>query len=232
MMQYSQYYEEILYPFQDKVLMILKDCELPFYLTGGTAVSRGYLNHRYSDDLDLFVNNDTAFQAHVEKAVSAFTEAGFSIDFSEASSISFTRLFLERNKSGLNKNGLKIDFVNDIDVHFGDIQNTKVYYKTDSLRNILSNKYTALYRISVKDVIDICEISKNLSFDWDDIIEEANQKEAGTDLKEIVQIFASFSDDILNSAKWVKAPDIELLRKTITTIAFDILNQKKNSLFS
>ena len=98
--------------------------------------------------------------------------------------------------------------------------------------NILSNKYTALYRISVKDVIDICEISKNLSFDWDDIIEEANQKEAGTDLKEIVQIFASFSDDILNSAKWVKAPDIELLRKTINTVAFDILNQKKNSLFS
>ena len=117
MMQYSQYYEESLYPFQDKVLTILKDCGLPFYLTGGTAVSRGYLNHRYSDDLDFFVNNDTSFQAHVEKAVSAFVTAGFSIDFSESSSIYFTRLFLDRNKSGLNKNGLKIDFVNDIDVH-------------------------------------------------------------------------------------------------------------------
>lgn len=80
-------------------------------------MSRGYLNHRYSDDLDFFVNNDTSFQAHVEKAVSAFVTAGFSIDFSESSSIYFTRLFLDRNKSGLNKNGLKIDFVNDIDVH-------------------------------------------------------------------------------------------------------------------
>ncbi|MBO4727319.1 MAG: nucleotidyl transferase AbiEii/AbiGii toxin family protein [Spirochaetaceae bacterium] len=232
MMQYSQYYEESLYPFQDKVLTILKDCGLPFYLTGGTAVSRGYLNHRYSDDLDFFVNNDTSFQAHVEKAVSAFVTAGFSIDFSESSSIYFTRLFLDRNKSGLNKNGLKIDFVNDIDVHFGDIKSTDVYYKTDSLRNILSNKYTALYRISVKDVIDICEISKNMSFNWKDIIDEANQKEAGTDLKEVVQIFASFGDDILESAKWVKTPDMEQLRKTISTVAFDMLNQQKNSLCS
>ena len=31
----------------------LKTLNQPFYLTGGTAVSRGYLHHRYSDDLDL-----------------------------------------------------------------------------------------------------------------------------------------------------------------------------------
>ena len=33
-----------------------------FYLTGGTALGRCYLNHRYSDDLDFFVN-DVAFHA-------------------------------------------------------------------------------------------------------------------------------------------------------------------------
>jgi len=32
-----------------------------FYLTGGTAVSRAYLQHRFSDDLDLFVNYDKRF---------------------------------------------------------------------------------------------------------------------------------------------------------------------------
>lgn len=30
-------------------------------MTGGTAASRGYLNHRFSDDLDLFVNDDASF---------------------------------------------------------------------------------------------------------------------------------------------------------------------------
>lgn len=79
-MPYSQYYEEKLYPFQDRVLKILRNCELPFYLTGGTAVSRGYLNHRYSDGLDLFVNNDTDFLPYVESAISAFERDGFHID--------------------------------------------------------------------------------------------------------------------------------------------------------
>lgn len=43
---------------------------------------------------------------------------------------------------------MKIDFVNDVPAHFGEIKETPVYYRTDSIRNILSNKYTALYRIS------------------------------------------------------------------------------------
>ncbi len=32
-----------------------KKLETPFYLTGGTALSRHYFNHRYSDDIVLFV---------------------------------------------------------------------------------------------------------------------------------------------------------------------------------
>jgi hypothetical protein len=37
------------------VLALLRQIETGFYLTGGTAASRGYLNHRFSDDLALFV---------------------------------------------------------------------------------------------------------------------------------------------------------------------------------
>ena len=195
-------------------------------------MSRGYLNHRYSDDLDLFVNNDPVFQLHIEKVLKAFVAEGICIDFSEASSLSFTRVFLEKNKSQLNKNGLKIDFVNDIDIHFGSIQNTEVYYQTDSLRNILSNKYTALYRMSVKDVADICEISKNLAFDWKDIIDEANQKEAGIDLKEVVQIFCAFSDEAIQNVKWTKKIDIAKFRNIMNTVSLDMLKERKNSLCS
>ena len=229
-MQYSKYYEEILYPFQDKVLTILRSCETPFYLTGGTAVSRGYLHHRYSDDLDLFVNNDNNFHSYVEKVLSAFEKSEFSIDYSEVSAISFTRIFLNKNKSGLDNGGLKIDFVNDVEAHFGNIQSTPVYYRTDSLRNMLSNKYTALYRIAVKDIADICEIAQHISFDGKDIIDEANQKEGGIDLKEIVQIFSAFDDDMLRSIKWVNAPDICQFRNVLNTVAFDMVHERRNSL--
>ena len=55
------FYFEILYPFQDRVLQMLSGLETGFYLSGGTAASRGYLDHRFSDDLDLFVDDDDRF---------------------------------------------------------------------------------------------------------------------------------------------------------------------------
>jgi len=41
-----------------------------FYLTGGTALGRHYLNHRYSDDLDLFVNRNTDFKKLTDVIIS------------------------------------------------------------------------------------------------------------------------------------------------------------------
>ena len=46
-----------LYALQDKVLKIIFTEETPFYLTGGTALHRFYCEHRYSDDLDLFMQH-------------------------------------------------------------------------------------------------------------------------------------------------------------------------------
>jgi len=54
----SAFYFEVLYPFQDRVLNIVNKIDTGFYLTGGTASSRGCLQHRFSDDLDFFVNDD------------------------------------------------------------------------------------------------------------------------------------------------------------------------------
>lgn len=41
MTTFSQYYEENLYPLQNGVLNIVEKCDRHFYLTGGTAISRG-----------------------------------------------------------------------------------------------------------------------------------------------------------------------------------------------
>ena len=45
---------ERLYPLQDGVLIIVRDLKLPFYLAGGTTLSRFYLHHRFSYYLNLF----------------------------------------------------------------------------------------------------------------------------------------------------------------------------------
>ncbi len=57
----ENYYNFQLYPLQDKVLNILSEADHHFYLTGGTALSRQYLHHRYSDDLDFFLNRENDF---------------------------------------------------------------------------------------------------------------------------------------------------------------------------
>lgn len=54
-MDYHKYYLGQLYPLQDKFLRLLERQHAgQFYLTGGTALSRFYFQHRYSDDLDFF----------------------------------------------------------------------------------------------------------------------------------------------------------------------------------
>ena len=51
-----------LYQIQNKVFKSLKPVLAGFYLTGGTALGRYYLNHRFSEDIDFFINADPGFK--------------------------------------------------------------------------------------------------------------------------------------------------------------------------
>jgi hypothetical protein len=65
----AKYYRDKLYPFQDQVLKLIQDLDVGFYLTGGTALGRCFLNHRYSDDLKNYgvVSNSTAQGDQMDK---------------------------------------------------------------------------------------------------------------------------------------------------------------------
>ena len=75
--------------------------------------------------------------------------------------------------------GLKLDFVNDVAAHYGEITETDLFYRTDSVRNILSNKVTAIFRMSAKDIVDIHRICLNEKFEWREVFEEVREKELG-----------------------------------------------------
>ena len=70
----SAFYFDILYPFQDRVIKVINQADTDFYLTGGTAASRGYLEHRFSDDLDYFVDDDNRFGLWVERLIQALNK--------------------------------------------------------------------------------------------------------------------------------------------------------------
>ncbi len=58
----ASYFLSSIYPLQDVILSALTGVDAGFYLSGGTAASRAYLQHRFSEDLDLFVNDAAEFQ--------------------------------------------------------------------------------------------------------------------------------------------------------------------------
>ena len=219
----SQYYEENLYPLQDGVMNTISKCGVRFFLTGGTALSRAYYNHRFSDDLDFFVNNDDDYLPQVKEVFSRLKEDGFfwdpKIDF--ISNNTFTTFKVGWSKSDIL---LKLDFVNDVAAHFGEIVKTDIFYRTDSIRNMLSNKLTALFRFAAKNAVDIRETALHESIDWAQSIVDARQKEAGVELTYISDILTGMPKSEFETIAWVKKPDWQEFQDDINRIVYEMIH--------
>lgn len=223
----ENYYQNILYPLQDRVLKILENVPVFFYLTGGTALSRAYLNHRYSEDLDFFLNGAPDFKQQVNTVIEAFLKNSIKFE-TPVTSEGFTRLFIVEDDCTL-----KIDFVNDVPFRSGKPVSTKLFLRTDNIANILSNKITALSRYTPKDVADIVYISLNFQFNWIEVFSEASEKDLWVNPVEVAKILDEFPIQKMNEINWInKMPDpLNMFSPLIKQIIIDILEGKQNSLF-
>lgn len=120
-----------------------------FYLTGGTALSAFYLQHRYSEDLDLFTEKSLNTQ-EIETLIQKWSEKHHFTFTSEFREVVYVFYLTFQNQQVL-----KVDFahyphkrlqreekVNDITV--------------DSLTDIATNKLFAItQRSAVKDFVDL-----------------------------------------------------------------------------
>lgn len=208
---------------------IVSRCNARFYLTGGTALSRAYYNHRYSDDLDFFVNNDDTFLAQAEEIVAKLNEAGITIDKNRQIQKReyIYSLYVCWDKSDVS---LKLDFVKDVNAHFGEIQSTPLFHRVDSKRNILSNKISALFRYANKDVADLRELALHENFNWNEIIEEAREKEGGIDVSIISDILKKMPQSEFEKIFWINKPTWEQFCEDIKTMCYDMVSGGDNSL--
>ena len=212
----NSYYKGILYPLQDKVLKLIDSLKTPFYLTGGTALSRCYLHHRFSDDLDFFVNNELNFAKIVE-------------DISISLNKKFKVKVVIRSESYISlmvNNQLKVDFVNDVTYKYGKLEKQKIYSKVDNLENILSNKLSALIsRDEVKDVVDILMIFKKINVNWKKIFSDVNSKAVGIFPIDVSKRLIDFPVEMINRIKWVEGmkPEAESFKDDISLLCDSIL---------
>lgn len=140
-----------------------------FYLTGGTALSVFYLEHRLSDDLDFFTH--TGAIDSIERVIEdAFRQGGLKFT-KEAASPSYRRYLIEKE--------LKVDIVKDVEFRIGSPR-LLGGFMIDDPQNIAVNKVTAVYgRLDPKDYCDLYFLKPYLNYNILDLIHLANKKDGG-----------------------------------------------------
>ncbi len=213
----SAFYFDALYPFQDRVIQVINHADTEFYLTGGTAASRGYLQHRFSDDLDYFVNDDNRFGLWVERIIQALNrEWTCNVLMKEEQ---FARLDLIQKDVSL-----KIEMINDVPARVGEIHSHATLGRLDSAENILANKVTALLdREEPKDLADIwgfcCQ--KNLSLQ--SAITDAQSKAAGVFPADLGRVLCSVQKEDWESIRWIQAPTTETFISQLNQLGESLL---------
>ncbi|MHB8483679.1 MAG: nucleotidyl transferase AbiEii/AbiGii toxin family protein [Nitrospiria bacterium] len=194
-----------LYSFQDKVLKIINQLDTDFYLTGGTASSRGYLNHRFSDDLDLFVNDDDRFGLWTERFVHALSDSKeWALNVVQKES-RFVRLSLIERETTL-----KIEFINDAPSHIGNIRTHDLLGKIDSPENILANKVRAVIdRQEPKDLADIWGFRFKMGLSLKVALSDAHSKAAGIFPADLARVICSVSKKDWEAIRWIDPPKVE-----------------------
>ena len=219
----SEFYEKSLYPLQDGVLNILNQSGTSFFLTGGTALSRAYYNHRYSDDLDFFLNKSDHYDDELNRVLALLRENGFFWDEKNEfiRNKDFSSLKVGKAESDTL---LKLDFVNDAVPLFGEIQKTSLFNRTDSIQNILSNKLSAIFRYAAKDIADIREIALHTKVNWKQAIQEARQKEGGLEFVYISDILLGIPQHEFETIVWTKKPSWDEFYSDLEQIVSEMIS--------
>jgi predicted nucleotidyltransferase component of viral defense system len=197
------FYFNVLYPLQNEVLRLIHLLDTEFYLTGGTATSRGYLNHRFSDDLDLFVNDSPQFLLWSERIIQALNQSSKWQCNVLNRDEHFIRLVLSQQQ-----NQLKIELINDVPAHVGKIEVDTTLGRLDSKENILANKITALLgREEPKDLADVWGFCCQHGMSINDAISNAQSKAAGIFPPDLARVLDSVSYDDWQVIRWIDAPE-------------------------
>ncbi len=206
----SEFYLTKLYPFQDQALRLITDLGTEFYLTGGTALSRGYLNHRFSDDLDFFVNRASARAADPQFArwcdiiASALGQSSLWQTQVTLRQDYFMRIIL----TSADDVALKIEFVNDVPSHIGDVRLHPVLGRLDSPENMFVNKLTALRdREEPRDLADVWALEKRFGFSIEEAISDAKTKAAGAYHAALSRRLCTATRADWEAVRWIEAPD-------------------------
>lgn len=198
------FFLERLYPLQDDVLARVRGLTTGFYLSGGTAASRAYLQHRFSDDLDLFTNDSPEFPLWADRVIEALRRhpgGTVSVALRERR---FVRCVLETPDVAL-----KIEMVDDVPSRVGSPREHPVLGRIDSAENILANKLTALVdRREPKDLADVWGFCCRMKLSLDDALVGAQGKAVGLFGPDVARRLLEATREDWSLVRWIDPPDV------------------------
>jgi hypothetical protein len=194
----------------------LRQVQHGFYLTGGTALSRGYYQHRYSEDLDLFLNDSPDFEISRDRCISGIREAatarGWQLEISLREE-RFGRAFLHGPIP------LKLEFINDVPFRVGLPWDHPILGPLDTKENILANKISALLdRQEPKDLADLFWLCCRDRLDLLAAIEQAGGKAAGVFPPAVARALSEGSRFGLPKVAWSEAPSAAEFRSGLESL--------------
>ena len=199
--------------------------ELGYYLTGGTALSEFYLQHRYSDDLDFFTREKRSLKEDYEIFLKIFSNHGFEIVSDEVSS-EYVRFFVTPTRRP--REQLKIEFARDVSVLISPPEMHENII-VDSFEDIAVNKICAILNREPpepKDFVDLFFILEDSKYSVDYLMNRAREKEGTLDNEYGILQFATNLlrvEDFRFLPKMIRPVSLETLRSHLTPIAKGIL---------
>ena len=158
----------------------------PFFLTGGTALSAFYFQHRYSEDLDLFTLDKDVFDRvslYVADTASRLTASVASLQIAPQ----FHRYRLSRQGESV-----IVDFVREVVPQVSKDKNNFDGIVVDTLEEITVNKIcTVIGRAEIKDYIDLYFLAR-AGYPLENYIELAQRKDAGVSQAMLAYLLSEF----------------------------------------
>lgn len=214
-----------LYILQDAVLTVLKTVDHGFYLTGGTALGRGYYGHRYSEDLDFFVNDRPMFELWRDRCLNALNKAAVARGW---------RLEIVLREARFGRAvvhavvPLKLEFINDVPCRIGEPVEHPQLGRLDTRENILANKITALVdRAAPKDAADIFWLCCRDGLDIVRAIEDSSGKAAGVFPPLVARALTAAVKAGVPDVAWIDRPADEAFSVGMTQLIERVMDVKR-----
>ena len=187
----------------DFLVSFFKKCQ-DFFLTGGSALSIFYLDHRFSYDLDLFTQKDIDWH-YLERLFITVVK-----EINAEYTVITKAPFFHRYEIKKSRDREIIDFVIDKVPQIDKEKNIFGIITVDTQFEIGVNKIcTLLSRTEIKDLVDLYFLSRS-GFDIKKNIEKAKQKDGGVE--------PAIISWLISQVKILKPPDYMIKRLSTTDL--------------